>query len=492
MRSMSLRVKLLAAGIVLTAIPLSIVAAIVAQREAQMSEAAKVECTKLVYSDLDHVLAGIEALCATQGNATSADGYKLLHQRIMDLKVGETGYVYILDSQGNYIISSGGKRDGENIRESRDADGTPFIQEIIAKAKNLQPGRYDEQIYSWKNKDEKTARTKIARIAYYAPWDWVIGASAYSDEVFAARNTIAKIAHRNLIVISSVLVGAIVISFVIWFFLSGLLSRQLNDVSRFLSESSRHVSAAASEVSTASEQLANGATQQAASLQEASAALQSLSVMTRQNAVHTTRTNEMSEQAQIAARQGQSAMERMSAAITDIKKSSDETARIVKTIDEIAFQTNLLALNAAVEAARAGESGRGFAVVAEEVRSLAQRSADAARNTSALIEESQQKADHGVRVAGEVDGFFTKISSNVEAVSDLIRQVNGASQEQSRGIGDIAGAVEQLDGVTQGNAASAEQSSAASAELQQQALRVSDMVDQLTVLIHGQEQPSAV
>jgi methyl-accepting chemotaxis protein len=176
-------------------------------------------------------------------------------------------------------------------------------------------------------------------------------------------------------------------------------------------------------------------------------------------------------------------MVRMGGAIQKIKQSSDETAKIIKTIDEIAMQTNLLALNAAVEAARAGEAGRGFAVVAEEVRNLAQRSAEAAKNTAYLIEGSQKNADDGVNASTEVAKIIEQIIVSVQKVTQLIAEVSAASQEQSQGIEQVNTAVAQMDKVTQSNAANAEESASASEELSSQAQNLNAMVADLVNIV---------
>jgi methyl-accepting chemotaxis protein len=168
----------------------------------------------------------------------------------------------------------------------------------------------------------------------------------------------------------------------------------------------------------------------------------------------------------------------MSTAIVKIKDSSDQTAKIVKTIDEIAMQTNLLALNAAVEAARAGEAGRGFAVVAEEVRNLAQRSAQAAKNTADMIAESVKNAEEGVKISSEVSVSFDRIATSSKKVNDLIGELASASKEQAQGIKEVNNAVSQMDKVTQQNAANAEESASASEELSSQAQELQAMVGQ--------------
>jgi methyl-accepting chemotaxis protein len=241
------------------------------------------------------------------------------------------------------------------------------------------------------------------------------------------------------------------------------------------------VAAAAVEISTGSTSLSQAATEQASTLEEISCSLQEMSSMTGQSAMNAREAKGIAEETRISSEKGFTHMKHLSEVIERIKQSSDQTARIVKTIDEIAFQTNLLALNAAVEAARAGEAGQGFAVVAGEVRSLAMRSAEAAKNTANLIEEAVKNTQEGVSVNKDVLNDLEEIHLQATRVNEVMGEIALSVEQQSMGIEQVTTAVEQLNSVTQQNAASSEESASASEELSSQVDVIQNMVSSFTL-----------
>jgi methyl-accepting chemotaxis protein len=287
-----------------------------------------------------------------------------------------------------------------------------------------------------------------------------------------------------LIGLGAAMLGGLAVAFVI----IRSTTRVLDHVAGVLEEGSEQTALASSQVLTASQSLADGSSQQAASIEETSASLEEMSSMTQRNAENSQKANELTRQARDAAEKGAADMQSMGTAMLAIKNSSDDIAKIIKTIDEIAFQTNILALNAAVEAARAGEAGMGFAVVAEEVRSLAQRSAQAAKETEGKIQGAIGNTSQGVQISAKVAQTLDDILGRIRHVDELMAEVATASHEQSQGITQVNLAVGQMDKVTQANAASAEESAAASRELNTQAQRMEKAVGELLALLGGRNQ----
>ena len=250
-----------------------------------------------------------------------------------------------------------------------------------------------------------------------------------------------------------------------------------------LSQSALQIDGASNHVAASSQSLAEGAAENAAGLEETASTMEQVAAMTRQNADNAQHANILAEQARVSTLSGNESMLKMSDAIDDIKKASDETAMIISSIDEIAFQTHLLALNAAVEAARAGESGKGFAVVAEEVRHLARRSAEAASQTAQLIDHVKEKSDHGVTVASEVKVVLGEVETTIKLLVDLISDVANASGEQARGIEQVTSSLSQMDSITQANASSAQETASVSHQLALLSDQLGGIVSNLTRIV---------
>jgi methyl-accepting chemotaxis protein len=280
------------------------------------------------------------------------------------------------------------------------------------------------------------------------------------------------------------LLGAI-ISILLGFFLTRSVTGPINRVVAGLTDGANQVSSAAGQVSSSSQSLAEGTSQQASSLEETSSSLEEMSSMTKQNADHANQARAMMSEAMQIVNKVNNHMTDMTGAVGEINRSSEETGKIIKTIDEIAFQTNLLALNAAVEAARAGEAGAGFAVVADEVRNLAMRASEAAKNTSNLIDNTVKAVRRGSELTNATQEAFKQNAEIAMKIGQLVDEIATASEEQSHGIAQVNTAVAEMDKVTQSTAANAEESAAASEELNAQAEQMKTFVEDLATVVSG-------
>lgn len=289
------------------------------------------------------------------------------------------------------------------------------------------------------------------------------------------------IQHKVLWVLG---LSVLVLSLVSWW-LSRSIARPVLQRLESLLEGADQVASAAAQVSGSSQSLSQGATEQAASLEETSASMEEMAAMTRKNSENSQTAAAMMGEMSQQVDQSNVSLHKMVESMNAIKGSSEKVSRIIKTIDEIAFQTNILALNAAVEAARAGEAGMGFAVVADEVRNLAQRSAQAAKDTAALIEESAANASDGSARLNQVAEAISGITSKASKVKTLVDEVSEAGRQQAQGIDQVSQAVSQMEKVTQTTAATAEESAAASEELNAQSETARALVLELQQLVNG-------
>ncbi len=269
---------------------------------------------------------------------------------------------------------------------------------------------------------------------------------------------------------------------VAWYIQRGIV-RPVLALSWRLNEAATQVAQSAGQLSTTSQHLAQGSSEQAAAVEETSASLEELTAVARSNQDRSNKARDIAEQARKALEVSDQGMESLVTAIGEIRQASDDTRKIVKTIDEIAFQTNILALNAAVEAARAGEAGAGFAVVADEVRNLAQRAADAARNTAGLIDDTVAKVGAGAKMAAGTQQSHSAVRQGAMQVVEINNDIAGASGQQTVGVEQVSRTMTEIQSVVQRVAAQAEESASASEELAAQAEVMKSSVRELQELV---------
>ncbi len=398
---------------------------------------------------------------------------------------------------------------GKDLSGSKDPNGKRLFVEFVKVCREKGEGFVD---YYWPKYGSDNPQPKLSFVKLFKEWNWIIGTGTYIDDIDSLvqtkkaelekkiqaataemehqieitkteihgtiRQVILLIGITTLILLAMALTASLI-------FAKQSITKPLNRIIEGLNDGAEQVASASGQVSSASQSLAEGASEQAASIEETSSSLEEMSSMTKQNADNASQADTLMKETNQVVSQANASMGELTQSMEEISKANDETQKIIKTIDEIAFQTNLLALNAAVEAARAGEAGAGFAVVAEEVRNLAMRSAEAARNTAEMIEGTVKKTKNGSEIVTRTNDAFVKVYESSAKVGELVGEIAAASNEQAQGIEQVNIAVTQMDHVTQQNAANAEESASASEEMSAQAEHIKDMVNELVAMVGG-------
>lgn len=395
---------------------------------------------------------------------------------IAALRYDGSNYFWVNDSSPTMVMHPMKPAlDGTDLSGLADPNGKKLFVEMANVCKANGEGVVE---YFWSKPGSEEPVPKVSYVKLHKKWDWIVGTGVYIDDISAEINAVV---YRVVVVVVTIVVLVIIITY----FVGRSITRPIEKIISGLSHASKQLGSASDHVSSSSQQMAEGSSESASSLEEISASIEELTSMTKQNTDNTKQMSSLMSDSKQLVGNGQSSMQQLTNAMEGIKASSDETSKIIKTIDEIAFQTNLLALNAAVEAARAGEAGKGFAVVAEEVRNLAQRSAEAAKNTSSLIEDAINNSENGVGLANQAAQALNEITESSNSVATLVDEVSLATEEQAKGIEQINVGISQMNKVTQSNAANAEESASASEELSAQAHELNSMIGVLVDVIRG-------
>ncbi len=413
------------------------------------------------------------------GELTEGKAKELALKDLKNFRYQGKNYVWV-NGYDNLFLEHATQAKGVDSSKIADKNGVKFFYELTQLAKS---GEHGYIKYHWTKAGDTSGKIypKISTSKSVPEWQWVIATGIYVDEI----NRIILKTFFEMFLLNFIVLSAIILLISLTFIKK--LVTELQTITDDLEGNSSNVAYAATSLDSASHRLAEGSTEQAASIQETSSTLEETSSMVFRNTENTSEAATLARQTKTSAHQGNEKMQQMMQAMLQIKDSSNEISKIVKTIDEISFQTNILALNAAVEAARAGDAGKGFAVVAEEVRNLAQRSANAAKDTTSLINKNIELSANGTNIAEDVNHSISDIDLQINKVSDLLEEIAVATKEQSTGIDQINKAVSQMETVLQTNAQTAEQSASASQELTAQSQTMSGIVTRLTTIVKGND-----
>ena len=399
-------------------------------------------------------------------------GLNTLSQLTKTDQLGKSGYITVVSQSGFYVAHSDPTRLGLAYVE-KDPWAKPFLADIS------QGRSFDAENYSGTMKAD-AFRIAVPITLGKTGTPWSIIANLSKPEVLEPVRDM-----RNISILIGAIVMAALLGVLLW--ISHSVAKPIHIIAEGLQSGASQIADAAQEINESTSILAQNTSEQAAAVEETSASCEELTSMVRANAEHAGEANQLAGETNNAAEISQKEMKALVDAMKEIQEGSKQVAQIVKSIDEIAFQTNILALNAAIEAARAGEAGAGFAVVADEVRNLAQRSAEAAKETSTQIEQSVRRAERGAVLCTRVAESFGQITSKTQQVGALISSISSAGQEQERGVSQISDAMSNIDKSTQAAAAQAEENASTVEELHAQSNEMRSHVMELFALIDGGE-----
>jgi methyl-accepting chemotaxis protein len=435
----------------------------------------KITATRQIVEVAYSLLADYDAL-VQKGDLKLEEAQKRAIEGIKNLRYDGKEYYWINDLHPTMIMHPfKPEMNGKDISDNKDPNGKRIFVEMVNVCKEKGAGLVE---YMWPKQDGSKPVPKISYVSLYKPWGWIIGSGIYVDDLQKEMN---QIFYIIFIVGGMIILGGLVFAIM----MARSIAKPINRVVAGLTDGADQVSAGSIQVSSSSQSLAEGASEQAAGIEETTSSIEEMASMTKHNAENANQANTLMAETRRVVDEANHSMGALTESMKEISSASEETAKIIKTIDEIAFQTNLLALNAAVEAARAGVAGAGFAVVADEVRNLAMRAADAAKNTANLIEGTVVKVKNGSEIVSKTNEAFAKVATGAKKVGELVGEISAASNEQAQGIEQINKAVSELDKVVQKNAANAEESASASEEMNAQAEQMKGFVNDLLALVTG-------